>query len=213
MRLPYIMVFVLALAFCAAGLEVELQPGPGDGKDTFVSSANPTTNYGSHFHMYVGRSPDTGGALRAFIEFTGLDEYIADGYTCTEAILELETFAVTSGPAEVYDVYRVEEDWDEDTIIWDYQPAFGGTPVVFEDPWPGDFIVDITPIVAEWFNGTAEHYGICIKHENEESEENGNFGCYSSNDSSSNDRPKLTVTLTGEAVGSASLGEIKAVFR
>jgi hypothetical protein len=213
MRLLFIITLFLVSVFYAAGLEVELQPGPGDGKDTFVSSASPTTNYGSHFHMYVGRSSDTGGTLRTFIEFTGLDDYITDGYTCTEAILELETFAVTPGPADEYGLYLVEEDWDEDTIIWDYQPAYGGTPVVFEDPWEGDFIVDITSIVAEWFDGTAEHYGVCIKHENEESEETGNFACYSSNDGSSNNRPKLTVTLTGEAVGSASFGEVKAVFR
>jgi hypothetical protein len=213
MRLLFTVTLVLVSAFCATGLDVELQPGPGDGKDTFVSSASPTNNYGSHFHMYVGRSTDTGGALRTFIEFTGLDAYIADGYTCTEAILDLETFAVTSGPAEVYGVYRVEEDWDEDTVIWDYQPAFGGTPVIFEDPWSGGYVIDITTIVAEWFDGAAEHHGLCIKHENEESEESGNFGCYSSNEGVSGNRPELTVALTGAAVEAASLGEVKAVFR
>lgn len=213
MRLLFAVALILVSGFCADGLEVEFQPGPGDGKDTFVSSASPTENYGSHFHMYIGRSPDTGGALRAFIEFTGLDAYIADGYICTEAFLELSVISSTFGPADEYGVYRVEEDWDEDIVIWEYQPAFGGTPVIFEDPWTGDYPIDVTAIVAEWFDGTADHHGFCIKHEDEASEDSGNFGCSSSNDSAPDDRPKLMVTLTGEAVEPGSFGRAKAAFR
>jgi len=213
MRLLCTAGLILVSAFYAASLEVEFQPGPGDGKDAFVSSANPTGNYGDHFHMYIGRSADTGGDLRAFIEFTGLDSYIADGYTCTEAVLWLSIFSVNSGPADEYGVCRVEDDWAEDTIAWDNQPGFGGTPVIFEEPWPGDYPIDVTAIVAEWFDGTADHHGFCIKHEDEASEDNGNFGCSSSDDSASDNHPKLTVTLTGEAVEPSSLGRTKAAFK
>ncbi|UCE27158.1 MAG: DNRLRE domain-containing protein [Candidatus Coatesbacteria bacterium] len=213
MRLLITLTLVLVPTFYAYGLGVELQPGPSDGKDAFVNSANPGNNSGDHFHMYVGRSTDTGGTLRAFIEFTGLDPYIADGYECTEAVLELSIFAVNSGPTDEYGVYRVEEDWAEDTVTWDDQPAFGGTPVTFGEPYPGDYPIDVTAVVAEWFDGTADHYGFCIKHEDEASEDSGNFGCSSSDDGAADNRPKLTVTLTGATVEPASLGRSKAAFR
>lgn len=213
MRLLFAVALILVSGFCADGLEVEFQPGPSDGKDTFVSSANPDNNYASHIHVYIGHSTDTEATFRGFIEFTGLDSYITEGYICEEAILAIEVLVVTPGTSDQYEIHRVEEDWSESSVTWNDQPAYGGTPVTFGEPWTGVYTIDVTTIVSEWFNDTADHHGFCIKHEDEASEESGNFGCYSSNDSLQSNRPLLMVTLTGEAVEPSSLGRTKAAFR
>lgn len=213
MRLSTITGLILFSAFSAAGLEVELQLGPDDGKDTFVNSASPANNYGDYIHMYVGRSTDTGADLRAFIEFTGLDQYIEDGYECIEAILELTIFSVNSGPDDAYRVYRVDEEWAEDTVTWDDQPGFGGTPIIFGEPYPGVYPIDVTAIVAQWFDGTADHHGFCFIHADEASDVSGNFGCWSSDDEDPDNRPHITITLIGVAVEPASFGRAKVAFK
>jgi hypothetical protein len=47
-----------------------LQPGPGNGTDTFLSNLRPVWNFGDNASLWAGPNATTGGVDRSLVSFT-----------------------------------------------------------------------------------------------------------------------------------------------
>jgi hypothetical protein len=103
------------------GSSIELQNGvlPTSAytgtKDTFISEANPTTNYGSNTSIEIdGDDPPSSGQ-----DLTGLLRWdlsvVPNGTIVTAASISLN---ITNGSSNSYSFYQMLRDWDENQASW-----------------------------------------------------------------------------------------------
>jgi len=93
--------------------------------DTYASSANPTTNYGSETGFSVGKSSTT--VTRAYLKFNL--SAIPAGQIIRSARLRLEN-SYRSNPGPELMVYRLSDNWQESSVTWNSKPLalVGVTP-------------------------------------------------------------------------------------
>jgi len=96
-------------------------------EDTYASSANPDTNYGSSNSISSGRSSSS--TYRGYVKFDMSS--IPAGNVVTSAILRLDNNFI-SIPAPELDVYRTSDRWDESTLTWNDQPIESPPPGLLE---------------------------------------------------------------------------------
>ena len=135
---------------------------------SFISQDTPGSTHGSAMTISVDpANPLTKGLLQTPI-FTSEGGTIPDGSTITSATLDL---VVTTGSSSnnVMDLHRVITPWAEDTVTWNSFNSGGvaGTDydATAEDgqvPSGGTTTFNVTSLVQEWSNGTANRGVIII---------------------------------------------------
>ncbi|MHC4751516.1 MAG: exo-alpha-sialidase, partial [Planctomycetota bacterium] len=196
-----------------AGLtEIELQPGPLDGKDTFTY--NYTTqrdyNWGVYQYVYVGKtSTSTLYKRKGFIQWDL--GFIPSGYNVTNATMILNFgYAYNSGSATTSRWYGLKDGWVEGTkngqvatgneLTWNNMPEIDYTKEVSSLGWPQysnsgvkEYPMNIS-IVQDWIDDPSSNNGIVSKIDNEDV---SNIYCYgyfwSSDYPTESMRPKLVL--------------------
>jgi hypothetical protein len=209
-------------ADCPPGetLETTLQPGPAEGKDTWVYALMPTWNFGAGVYTRTGLAFDEGKednyAARTYIEFdlsslpagVEIDSAVFSiyEYSCYES--ETGHECVT----EDYAIYRVLSAWNEGNktgtvgdlgeIYWTTQPlfdstAYGQRSVSLDpnDPYKEQWLdFDITYLVRKWYDGIETNYGMVLKQVDETTV--SMFHANTSDWTTASERPKLTIKYT-----------------
>ncbi|MBD3203388.1 DNRLRE domain-containing protein [Candidatus Woesearchaeota archaeon] len=161
----------------------ETQPAPSDGKDTYLSSDNADTNYGSNeFDYAIGREGAT-NVMRALIEFNLSN--ISSGYTCSNATLSLYCNYLDANAYNslvgVYELRSGRSTWVEGEATWnDYASGSswttGGADSTTEDRLAASIATFNAPAssgnwinislntteVEDWFGDSNENYGLII---------------------------------------------------
>ena len=187
--------------------EVTLQPGPDAGKDSYISSAFPDSNFGDETYLtifYQFSATD----IRTAIQFN-LDPYI--GVSVDYATLWLYCYAYES-PC-IAEIFRINGSWDEHTLTWNNKPGFNHDIVSEAMISPNDWIeIDVAEIVQSWLSESYANNGFYIWVWEGLTLSYAEF--YSSDYTVDPDwRPKLEMGYTYTGVAPSSYGAIKAAFR
>jgi len=189
-----------------------LQPNATEGKDSYLTGANPTENNGANAFITVGKTPGNGEKRNR-----GLLLFNISGIPANSIINSAQLILTMNSPTgQIINIHRVTRGWVEGTGVnaitndgatWN---TYDGT-----NAWTtagGDFDsfifasnsttvidgtleFDIKNLVEGWVNGTWPNYGVLLKHNNETV--NGNDLIYSSDYvTDPTKRPKLTVTYS-----------------
>ncbi|MFV0599440.1 MAG: DNRLRE domain-containing protein [Bacteroidales bacterium] len=113
------------------GVEVIIQPDPTTGKDAFISSSNPSTNYGSYEDLVMLASGTT-NLMRALIKFdlssiptnVGIETV---GITLRGGVSVMTPLGNSYPSTLPYTqnllwLERVTQNWQESTVNWSNQP-------------------------------------------------------------------------------------------
>jgi len=159
------------------------------GADTFVTSTYPKTNFGPSITLAVGQGT------------TGLLQFNLSGIpasaTVTKASLRLYVDAVaTSGK---FDVYNITSNWSENAVNYNNRPTIGssvsvnGPVTVGSSSWNQFLLIDITPEVQGWLNGTIPNNGLAIQLVGT----SGSFSFDSKESLLTGNGPELEIALAG----------------
>jgi hypothetical protein len=149
---------VLLLSTCCllTGAYAQITPSA----DASTSSLAPTQNYGSNGYLYVHSATQA-----TYIQFDL--SAIPSGYTgsnIAKASLKLYLYSVAGGGT--FNVDYVTSPWTEKTITFSDSPTLGGFIAVSENIAAANakdyVIIDITPAVQAWLNGTESNNGIAL---------------------------------------------------
>ncbi|MBW6460910.1 MAG: DNRLRE domain-containing protein, partial [Bacteroidales bacterium] len=203
MRPKYLLlIFLIILPFreIIAQTTITLQPGP-EGKDTWVWSINPNSNYGDVQSLPAMGWTFSGvpGAKRSLIDFDLSDipptAIILDArldlyYNCIEP-----TYVTQSGDNEAY-LRLITTPWDEYGPTWNNQPATTTTDQVYlprsTEPEQDYTDIDVTVQIAKMHIEPDNYHGFMLQLINEYP-----YNCllFASSDWTVKEkRPRLTVT-------------------
>lgn len=129
----------------------------------------PSNNRGSYTTLY-SFSGTGGHDFETYIRFDLPANLLPEGHVVTSATFfiayafDYTAFGDTSQDPGTVVVYRVDEDWGEDTLLWSDRPA-ATEPVDQVDNIVGfgALIFDVTDLTQEWLGGTRLNYGIALK--------------------------------------------------
>jgi lamin tail-like protein/collagen triple helix repeat protein len=148
--------YSLASCFLLSGL-IWAQAPPA--ADTFVSSTTPNINYGVSPILAVKPGATT------FIKFD-LSVLPSDA-SISKATLRLYVDAVTKPGS--FDIFPVNGAWAENTLTYNMPPpslglsATGGKPIALSGAnWNKFVLVDITPLVQGWLDGSIPNNGLAL---------------------------------------------------
>jgi hypothetical protein len=164
------------------------QSAPPTG-DTYSSSGNSNTNYGTATTLRVGSS------FKSFLQFDL--SALPSGVAVSKATLRLFVNSVSTGG--VFDVYQVNNSWAESSLTYRNSPAIGGSatgghPVSVASSNANDFLlVDVTSLVQDWVDGSEPNYGMVL----ELNGGSGNFTFDSKESTTTSHQPELEIVLTG----------------
>lgn len=183
---------------------ITIQPGPVEGKDAYVASNFPSTNFGSNHYINIGKMAIVPLELarvgyeyydfyRSYFQFDLTDLQV--GAIIVEADLEVYQYYTSELADFMISIHQVTESWEENSIIWTDQPYYPSPEsTITVSPGLATWLSwDITSLVQGWLDGEIENHGIVLKDTNESS---SNISwCYSS-DWMSNPSlcPKLEIT-------------------
>lgn len=127
--------------------------------DTFSNSSKPSQTNGSQSTLAVT------AISNSYLQFslTGLPI----GASVNKATLRL--YVDTFQTAGSFDVYQINASWSESTLDWNNAPALGasatgGHPISITSASLNQFLViDITPLVQAWVNGSVANHGVALK--------------------------------------------------
>ena len=129
----------------------------------------PSNNRGNYTTLYA--FDETGGHdFETYIRFDLPENLLPEGEVVTDATFfiayafDYTAFGDTAQDPGTVIVYRVDENWGEDTLTWSNRPA-ATQPVDQVDNIVefGAMIFDVTDLAQEWLGGTRLNYGIAIK--------------------------------------------------
>jgi hypothetical protein len=194
--------FVLCFGVSApAGTEIlVLQPGPEEGKDTYICDCSPDENNpnGPITHLYQGQYGSCYD--RTLIEWN-LSALPANA-TIESAMMELWFNQLWGSESGEMVYYPILEYWEETEVTYSAQPAYSHDDSVVtawpqqNNSWHG---VDVTEFVRMWHDGTYENYGIYCHCQNTVSTSCAEFN--SSDVATEDRRPRLTIEYTGQMSG------------
>ena len=176
------------------GVTVNLQEGLNGYsgmRDTYVASAQPTTNYGESATLLADGADNLNGQIVPLIKW--LNTNIPSGKTVTAASVQMNVFDPTTG---TYDLYAMNTTWAEDTANWNNTNPLtnkGALLGSFAPLTTGVYTVTLNAagvaLVQSWINGNANN-GLMIVDRNNT---NG-IDIRSSERATISSRPKLTIT-------------------
>lgn len=181
-------IFQISTRPVVAATTVVLQPI--NGKDAFVVDQDGgedtrDTNYGSANKLWFGN-----GAMPTFHDYIQFDlSSIPSGATIDSASLSIY-FESVNGVVVTVSKRRVTESWDEATITWNNQPAYGSSQGNWEITDLGWNTTDVTEIISQ---SLTTNYGIALIWENNPS---GIPDSATSSEGADN-QPKLTIVYSG----------------
>lgn len=138
--------------------------------DTCVDSNIPYRNFGNYYALFIGKYL-TDVIYRTLLKFdiSGLPE----GKIITRADLILYIIRNDNSTySKMYNVYNLQEDFNEDTVNYINQPAVYPDPLCrFEITNQVNTFIkfDITVLFNLWYNGEFPSYGLMIRAEDENS--------------------------------------------
>ena len=185
MRIPLTMAAILAALSCTT-CTARAQAPPR--ADTFVSSNAPARNFGSEPLLAVQ------AGTTSYVQFNLAS--LPAGATVNKATLRL--YVDISTQAGSFDVYEIDSPWSENSLNFNNAPslgvsATGGKPVTVSRSSQNQFVlVDITPLVQGWLNGTIPNNGVALALV-------GTAGCFGFDSKESvftSHEPELEVTFT-----------------
>jgi len=135
---------------------ISIQPILGLGKDSYISSLNPSENYGGDTNIVI---TDNGDKNYGLIEFD-IDEL---GEVAEIGRAQLKIFGGNISNQDTIGVFPISSQWDELSVTWNSFPdtlgieatSFNGTVDWWE--W------EITNICQEWVLNNIENNGILLK--------------------------------------------------
>jgi hypothetical protein len=184
---------------------VTIQPDGTAVKDAYVLRPSSTSNYGNNINLRVGGND----ASRSYLQFDLSS--IPSGADVVSASLTLLHAGYYNQLNITTQCFLVTQAWDESTITWDTQPTFdsnvSSSSLNFYTGSGGQRTWDVKNIVSNWIS-TGVNNGLVLKQTDTAWAE---AIFYSSDNSSANDRPKLTITYnlppTAPTVTSPNGGE------
>lgn len=171
-----------------------------NGKDAFIASNTPSTNYGAGMGLSVGYRDSIGYSykkMRTLIEFTDLSKIPQDA-TVDKALISwpwLDAADLNQSTYKTINIkfYRVTEPWLEDTVTWNNQPAYdsstiyasgsaildksamaappSGTIMLARIKWEGN----LKNLVQGWIRGDFPNYGLIMISDTENGTTNSFF--------------------------------------
>ncbi len=173
---------------------VTLQPDAIEGKDTCVWYNHPTSNYGNDDYLWVGTY--TGVIARSYLQFDLSD--VPPNAVILGASLGLYYYYSYSITSISIGLYEVTENWGEDTITWDNQPASSSEAVdiqILPTIYTSDFVYwQIGDLVKGWQEESIANCGMVLRHTDESSVDDIKW-FFSSDYSTVIDHPKLIINL------------------
>ena len=172
---------------------ITLQPGGIDGKDAYVYDNSPTINFGNGWDLLIGTIVGP-KIYRGYIQF----DLSSVPQTAVILDADLGLYYDWSWPAVSFSIglHKVTENWGEDTITWDSQPASSSVAEeIISIPASGtnDFRYwDIDDLVEGWLEGTISNYGMVLR-DTDESTVEGRKHFSSSDHWDVSKRPKLEI--------------------
>ncbi len=131
--------------------------------DSFVSSKNTGTNYGTADYISAGDSNVDDDQTRAFIKFSYTT--IPRGSTITGAVLNLTIKTDVATLATNKTVCAANSSWSSSTITWANQPTIGSALVTVSfganDSGVKSFTLPTNTIIS-YYKGLATDNGFCI---------------------------------------------------
>ncbi|MGD0366620.1 MAG: DNRLRE domain-containing protein [Acidobacteriaceae bacterium] len=157
--------------------------------DTYTSTSATGTNYGAKTTLIVSTTD------KSYLQFSMAA--VPPGSTISKATLRLYVDGVTT--AGSFDVYQATSTWAESTVTERTQPGLGASatgshPVALTSSSLNQFVlIDITPLVQEWEEGTEANEGIALALTTAA----GNFSFDSKEATDTSHEPELEIVLTG----------------
>ena len=142
----------------------------GRSFDTYISEANPLTNYGLSNTL---ETRTNGGNQERILIIYNMSS-LPSGIRIDSATQELYLYAASGATITPWSVYRLTNSWEETIATWESRDLVnnwitpGGDYVatphdgIIIDVTPGWRIWNITQLVNEWYNGTYPNYGVII---------------------------------------------------
>ncbi len=154
--------------------------------DTFVSSANPNTNY--YMNTYLRTGKDTPfGVRRTYIKFN-LPSSIMSLDEIGTARLNIRR---QSGEVPTVKAYTVLADWGSSTINWSNKPYYNSiinySMYLYQNNW---YRIILKDLVNEWINGLP-NYGIVLIDDTEDN--TSQWTTFYSSDAASPNKPELVI--------------------
>lgn len=187
----------------------ESQPDAAAGIDTFMSSSNPTTNYGTNTIIQCGRE-GTSNNLRTLMKFNLSS--IPTGAACNDAAIELYCFYYDASGRDMsmHELRSGRAGWTEGGATWnvyDGSNSWGtagcddtssdrlSTAIATATVVSGWTTFDLTAAdIEDWFGSSNENYGILLRETTEINWTKTQF--WSSDYTTSSLRPKISVDYT-----------------
>lgn len=186
-------------------------------QDTFIAEGQfADYNYGADDELLVGVAGG-GEAVRSLLRFPVEAELpVGEPVTVDSATLELHLKADdTPAPTEGVAVHRLKEPWVYDAATWNARTStetwaspggtFDGsaeaTNTTLDETTAGWEAWDVTDLTQDWVDGAVANDGVLLKVVDET--DVGNILYFESNQATSDDWPRLTVTYTPQADASS----------
>ncbi len=192
-----------------------LQPGPGEGKDTFVWNRSGSQNQDLSSSNRHWTQHNTGSWFsRGYYEFdlSGMDSSAT--VANAELILSHLIFAQNPFPLPTFSftLTEIAAPWDEATATWNNQATLGTAfstvdevhlADLSEDPsvqprYSGQSTIDLTDLVTAWHEGTLPNNGFAYYMETSFGFHGGDHYIVSSDHEDPALRPRLAVTYVPE---------------
>ena len=140
-------------------------------EDSMVRQVAPTQNYGSSLTMDVSSGlPSSNLTARSFLKFDVSSIPLGEDIIIQSATLRLWAESYPDA-TRVYDLHLVTDNWTENSVIWDSQPAVAATAAA-SSPTPSDVNTpmewSVLSEVLDWRDGITPNYGWRISDDAEE---------------------------------------------
>lgn len=172
----FLLLFLILVSLCLPEIGVcdslILQPGPDDGIDTYVDNQNMDTNNGTAQTIPVAdlMQDSTRQISYSLIKFD-IPSYLQNA-DVSAVTLELCIYpGLYYMKDQATSVYRITENWAEDTVTWNTMPSIGekvgqlplpAQPFLMSFEWAS---VDITDPFKKWQSAEWANFGLLIKHD------------------------------------------------
>ena len=181
------------------------------GYDSYASHLFPDENFGSYEYIQIANEYGSGGSSGwadvAYIEFSRLIDLVRP-FNATIAIAELnfyyDNYKNTNPEGRDLNIYRVTDNWIEDILTWNNQPAYESEPITSAKvpssvgnwiTW--DVTSDVQGYINEW--PPDSHYGYRISDDSFWGEPNIPTTMLRSRENEESLRPYLFVVIRESA--------------
>ena len=132
--------------------------------DAWINDATPTQNYGSDAQLSAYKTVFPSSTRRALYRFDIAGAGIPAGTTVASAVAKI--FVTNTNETGPVTVHQVIADWSEATVNWDnMNTSYDSSSIatIPANPPIGQYVlVNITPLVQVWVNGSSVNQGIML---------------------------------------------------